>query len=130
MIHPAALFLHSTHRVGRRPFAVGVAILIAAFWGTDRLTALGWSPWAVIPAQWFLAYCGLCILSLRLHDRGRSGWWSWLVLLGFGLFWPLTRGSVTVLSLIGAVATAGWLVDLALMPGQRAFNRYGPPPSA
>lgn len=130
MIHLPTLFLHSTHRVGRRGFATGAAILVTALWGTDQLAAWGWSLWATVPLKLLIAYCGLCVLSLRLHDRGRSGWWGWLILLGFGFFWPLAIGTVTPLGIIGAMVTAGWLIDLALMPGQKAFNRYGPPPSS
>jgi uncharacterized membrane protein YhaH (DUF805 family) len=46
----------------------------------------------------------------RLHDRDRSGWWFWLILI----------------PLVGAVILLIWLVSR----GTRGPNRYGPDPLA
>lgn len=74
-----------------------------------------------------LLYLGFCVLSQRLHDRGRSGWWSGPILLAFALAWPQP------LALLDWVATAALTLvafDLAILPGQKAFNRYGAAPGA
>ena len=50
--------------------AAGVLLLIAVFYETVAGTALHWiTGWFVYPA---LFYCGACVLSKRLHDRGRA----------------------------------------------------------
>lgn len=127
------LFLNSTGRVGRFRFVLGAACLIGAWAVTDLLLPIpGWLHALVAAA---LVYCGFCVLSQRLHDRGRSGWWSGLILAAFALAWPplLTSLSLTPLPLtpLSGVATAALALiafDLAVLPGQKAFNRYGAAP--
>lgn len=116
----ADLFLNSTGRIGRIRFLAGAACLIGAWVAVDIfLRTPGWLHALVAAA---LLYGGFCILSQRLHDRGRSGWWSGPILLAFALTWPQP------LTLLGWVATAALVLiafDLAVLPGQKAFNRYG-----
>lgn len=116
----ADLFLNSTGRIGRIRFLAGAACLIGVWVAVDIfLRTPGWIN-ALIAAA--LLYGGFCILSQRLHDRGRSGWWSGPILLAFALAWPQP------LTLLGWVATAALVLiafDLAVLPGQKAFNRYG-----
>ncbi|WP_433933703.1 DUF805 domain-containing protein [Brevundimonas diminuta] len=116
----ADLFLNSTGRIGRIRFLAGAACLIGAWVAVDIfLRTPGWLHALVAAA---LLYGGFCILSQRLHDRGRSGWWSGPILLAFALAWPQP------LTLLGWVATAALVLitfDLAVLPGQKAFNRYG-----
>ena len=116
----ADLFLNSTGRIGRIRFLTGAACLIGAWVAVDIfLRTPGWLHALVAAA---LLYGGFCILSQRLHDRGRSGWWSGPILLAFALAWPQP------LTLLGWVATAALVLiafDLAVLPGQKAFNRYG-----
>ncbi len=127
------LFLNSTGRGGRFRFVLSAACLIGAWAVTDLLLPIpGWLHALVAAA---LAYCGFCVLSQRLHDRGRSGWWSGLILATFALAWPplLTPLSLTPLPLtpLSGVATAALALiafDLAVLPGQKAFNRYGAAP--
>ena len=121
------LFLTSSGRIGRLGF-IGGAVVVLALWAVFDLLAplkvrdlLGW----IVAAA--LLYSAACLLSQRLHDRGRSGWWSGLILLAFAMAWPRPQAPldwVALALLLGAV------VDLALLPGQKAFNRYGPPPKA
>ncbi|ANF54670.1 hypothetical protein DA69_07910 [Brevundimonas naejangsanensis] len=125
MIALTDLFLTSTGRVGRSGFMAGAAVLLGLWTVVDLV--LGLSGWlhALIAAA--LIYCGFCILSQRLHDRGRSGWWSGPVLLAFALAWPQP------MTLLGWIAVAGLAVvavDLGVLPGQKAFNRYGAAPGA
>lgn len=116
----ADLFLNSTGRIGRIRFLAGAACLIGVWVAVDIfLRTPGWLHALVVAA---LLYGGFCILSQRLHDRGRSGWWSGPILLAFALAWPQP------LTLLGWVATAALVLiafDLVVLPGQKAFNRYG-----
>ena len=80
--------------------------------------------WFVYPLLWWSA---ANVASKRLHDRGRSGWWAALVLVGLALVWPNTHGAWTV---FGVVVLVWTLVELGLMPGEQGANRYGPSPRA
>lgn len=121
----ADLLLNSTGRIGRIRFSAGAVCLVGAWIAVDVfLRTPGWLH-ALIAAA--LLYSGFCVLSQRLHDRGRSGWWSGPILLAFALAWPQP------MTLLGWIAVAGLAfvaVDLAILPGQKAFNRYGAAPGA
>lgn len=121
----ADLFLNSTGRIGRISFSAGAVCLVGAWIAVDVfLRTPGWLH-ALIAAA--LLYSGFCVLSQRLHDRGRSGWWSGPILLAFALAWPQP------MTLLGWIAVAGLAfvaVDLGILPGQKAFNRYGAAPGA
>ena len=100
--------------------------MIAAFYEAVARTMLHWiTGWFVYPA---LFYCGACVLSKRLHDRGRSGWWAALVLLARG------RRSGRIRTASSTSSSCSWLVwagvDLGAMPGEAGTNRYGPNPHA
>ena len=68
------LFFSSTGRVARTPFLIAAAVLIAiamvyeASMGPTMHLLTGWF---VYPG---LLFSACCVLSKRLHDRGRSGW--------------------------------------------------------
>lgn len=117
------LFFASAGRIGRGPFLVAMAVLLALFAVYDAL-AHGWvrtaSGWAV---ELVLVFSACCVLSKRLHDRGRAGWWAGLVLAGFALAWPWPRGPF---GWAGLVVLVAGVVDLAALPGQPGFNRHGP----
>ncbi|MNQ73233.1 hypothetical protein D3C85_879600 [compost metagenome] len=116
------LFLTSSGRIGRIGFIMGAGVVLALWAAFDLLAPLrardlvGW----IVAAA--LLYSAACILSQRLHDRGRSGWWSGPILLAFAMTWPRPQAPFdwVALGLLLVVA-----VDLALLPGQKAFNRYG-----
>ncbi|HEY5289667.1 MAG TPA: DUF805 domain-containing protein [Caulobacteraceae bacterium] len=78
--------------------------------------------WFVYPA---LLASGACVASKRLHDRGRSGWWAALVLLGVVLVWRAPSGGRLLLALPILVWSG---VELVLMQGERGANRFGPSP--
>lgn len=121
----ADLFLNSTGRVGRLKFVLGAGALLSAGLGVERLVAApAWISGLLMTA---LLYGGACLLSQRLHDRGRSGWWSGPILLALALAWPLPHGAA---GWIAAAALAAAAVDLALLPGQAGFNRYGAGPQS
>lgn len=80
--------------------------------------------WFVYPA---LLASTACVVSKRLHDRGRSGWWAALVLLGLILVWRAPSAARLILALPIIVWSA---VELALLAGEQGANRFGPSPAA
>ncbi|MGH7027524.1 DUF805 domain-containing protein [Brevundimonas sp.] len=119
------LFLSSSGRIGRISFVMGAIVVLtlwAAFDLLAPLTIRDITGWVVAAA---LLYSGACVVSQRLHDRGRSGWWSGLILLAFAMAWPRPQAPFDWVALGLLILVA---VDLVLLPGQKAFNRYGAPP--
>ena len=119
------LFLTSSGRIGRIAFILGGGVLLAMWAGFDLLAPLKARDligWLVVAA---LLYSGACVLSQRLHDRGRSGWWSGLILLAVAMAWPRPQAPLDWIAAAVLILVA---VDLALLPGQKAFNRYGASP--
>lgn len=118
------LFLTSSGRIGRTAFILGAGVVLAiwaAFELLAPLKARDLAGWLVAAA---LLYSAACLLSQRLHDRGRSGWWSGPILLAFAMAWPQPQAPFDWIALGLLVLVA---VDLCLLPGQKAFNRYGAP---
>lgn len=120
------LFLSARGRISRTPFWIGVAVLFAGLalyealvgpvvhWITDIL---------VYPPA---IYVGACVLSKRLHDRGRSGWWAALVLLAVVAVWPHPAGLLDFLFMVVLI----WaVVELGAMPSEQGSNRFGPNPA-
>lgn len=116
------LFLNSTGRIGRAPFLIGATALILLWTAFERWTPLPWWGWTVWIVAAALLYAGACVLSQRLHDRGRSGWWCWPILLAFALAWPQPE---TWIGWAAAGVLIVGAVDLALLPGAKDFNRFG-----
>ena len=115
----------STGRMSRAAFLACAAVLLsfAAAYEYGLQPRLGRGPgWVVYPLMLFPA---ACILSKRLHDRGRAGWWGFLVVWALVEAWPRP----TNLFGYAAVAVlAVTFVDLGLMAGQPGANRFGPNP--
>jgi uncharacterized membrane protein YhaH (DUF805 family) len=119
------LFLSAEGRIARTPFLIASAVLIAvvALYEISFGSTVHWvTGWVVYPP---LLYCGACVLSKRLHDRGRSGWWAALVLLSMIAVWPHTPG---FFDFIFALVLIWAVVELALMKGEQGANRFGPSP--
>ena len=118
------IFFSALGRAPRTPSWIATVILVvfAALYETIP-SLLHWlSGWFVYPV---LIYCGACVLSKRLHDRGRSGWWAALVLFATVAVWPQPNSFFDfffTLVIIWAV------IDLGVMPGEAGTNRYGPNP--
>jgi len=116
------LFFSAAGRGRQLHFLIGAAVLLLLLFLYDSAVkgALQFvTGWIVYPV---LLWMGACVLSKRLHDRGRSGWWSAVILLAVVMVWPTPTGFfdfVAVLVLVWAV------VDLGVMPGERGDNRYG-----
>ena len=85
------LFLTSSGRAGRIAFVLGGGVLLGLWAGFDLSAPLvlrDWIGWAIAA---LLLYSGACVLSQRLHDRGRSGWWSGPILLAVAMCLLLVR---------------------------------------
>jgi uncharacterized membrane protein YhaH (DUF805 family) len=121
------LFFSADGRVARMPFIVAGALLIVLLSLYESVVfgneALHWLTGVFVYG--FLIFTGVCVLSKRLHDRGRSGWWSPLIILAFILVWPYPSNFWDVVGMIFLI----WaFVELALMPGEQGANRFGPNP--
>ncbi|MDG2531838.1 DUF805 domain-containing protein [Caulobacter endophyticus] len=121
----AELFLSSTGRLARAPFLIasavliGVAVLYEAIAGDVLRLLTGWLVYTA------LLYSGACVLSKRLHDRGRSGWWAALVLVALVAVWPTPQH---FLDFVFALVIVWAIVELGVMGGEQGANRYGQPP--
>ncbi|MBW8881042.1 MAG: DUF805 domain-containing protein [Asticcacaulis sp.] len=118
----AELFLSATGRVRQLPFTVAAVLILfavalyqSAFKGPVEL----FTGWVFYPA---IFYIGACVLSKRLHDRGRSGWWAAIILSAMVMAWPRPQG---FFDFIAVVVLVWATIDLCVMPGERGDNRYG-----
>lgn len=121
----AELFLSSNGRLSRTPFLIACAIIlgVAVLYEAIAGYTLHWlTGWLVYPA---LLFSGACVLSKRLHDRGRSGWWSLLVLIAVIAVWPQPEH---FLDFMFCLVIAWAVVELGVMGGEQGANRYGPNP--
>jgi uncharacterized membrane protein YhaH (DUF805 family) len=121
----AELFLSSNGRLARTPFLVasGVLIGVAVLYEAIAGYTLHWlTGWLVYPA---LLFSGACVLSKRLHDRGRSGWWSMLILIAVVAVWPQPEH---FLDFMFSLVILWAIVELGVMGGEQGANRYGPNP--
>lgn len=119
--------LSSAGRIARAPFLIGCAILIAVTTLYENILGgvFHWiTGWFVYPV---LVFCAASVLSKRLHDRGRSGWWSALILLSVLVVWPHRAGLLDFPFWLVLIWT---VIDLGVMPGEQGANRYGPSPLA
>ena len=116
------LYVSGVGRIGRRVFIPALAVVIAAFKLYQRTGSLAhWiTGWAAYPV---LICAAASILSKRLHDFGKAGWWSALPILAYPWIRPWPEGIAGGICL-GIVLWFGlWL---ALWPGEPRFNRFGP----
>jgi len=78
----------------------------------------------------FLSY--LAVISRRLHDINRSGWWMLLPLIAvpFGVFAYWT-GNSALMGLTGAVSLGAFILLIVwyCKKVDAAANRFGPPPA-
>lgn len=121
----AELFLSSNGRLARTPFLIAAAVLlgVAVLYEAIAGYTLHWlTGWVVYPA---LLFSGACVLSKRLHDRGRSGWWALLILVAFIAVWPQPEH---FLDFMFCLVIAWAVVELGVMGGEQGANRYGANP--
>ena len=118
----AELFLSSNGRLSRTPFLIASAVIlgVAVLYEAIAGYTLHWlTGWLVYPA---LLFSGACVLSKRLHDRGRSGWWSLLILVAVVAVWPQPEH---FLDFMFCLVIAWAIVELGVMGGEQGANRYG-----
>jgi len=119
------LFLSADGRLPRTPFLIGSAILIAITALYEALVGpVGhWLTGLIVyPA---MLYGGVCVVSKRLHDRGRSGWWAALILFAVAVVWPHPAGFLDFLLMLVLIWAA---IELGVMESEQGANRYGPNP--
>lgn len=118
------LFFSSGGRMGRPWFAFAVAVLLMLFAGYEaavRGVLHGLTAWLV---HLVLLSSAGCVLSKRLHDRGRAGWWAAPVLFAFAVVWPRPEGLVDAAF---ALVLAWAAIELILLPASAGARRFGPP---
>lgn len=121
------LLFSAQGRAPRLPSVTAAAVLLvtAGLYESIANSAVHWiTGWVVYPA---LFYVGACVLSKRLHDRGRSGWWAAPVLVSVVAVWPHPAGFFDFVFFLVLVWAA---VELAILPGEQGANRYGVNPMA
>jgi uncharacterized membrane protein YhaH (DUF805 family) len=122
-----SLFFSAGGRAPRAQAWIGAVVLVALAALYEALVGeigtLHWlTGWFVYPA---LIFCGACVLSKRLHDRGRSGWWAALILVAVAAAWPQPSQFFDFLFVMVLL----WaLVELGVMPGEGGANRFGANP--
>lgn len=119
------LFFSADGRASRMPSLIATTslLILAVFYEAVAGATLHWiTGWFVYPP---LFYCATCVLSKRLHDRGRSGWWAALVLVAVVAVWPQPHSFFDFIFTV-VLVWAG--VELGAMPGEAGANRYGPNP--
>ncbi|MFL5295463.1 MAG: DUF805 domain-containing protein [Phenylobacterium sp.] len=122
------LFFSADGRAARAPSWIAALLLLVMAAAYEALAGptIHWiTGWFAYPP---LFYCGACVLSKRLHDRGRSGWWAALVLAAVVAVWPEPNRSYGFSSFFFALALVWAAVELGVMPSEHGANRYGPNP--
>ncbi len=121
------LFFSATGRCARPLFWVATVVLLAIFGfyeAVDSATLHWVTGWFVYPA---LIYPAVCVLSKRLHDRGRSGWFAALVIAAII---AVTSSPFSFFDLAWNLVLLWAVVELGLMPGEQGANRFGVNPLA
>jgi len=119
------LFISAKGRLARSPFLAAFAALLIVWGVYESINPddLRWvTGWAVYPSLIFLA---ACLLSKRLHDRGKSGWYAGLIIVAIIAMFPQPQG---VLDFLFAVVLVWATVELAVLGGEEGANRFGPNP--
>lgn len=120
------LFFSSAGRLARGPFLILAALLIGL---TALFEAVVFGPWHWLLGVFFyplVFFIAACVLSKRLHDRGRSGWWAGLVLLAAVAVWPRPEGFFDFVFGLVLVWAA---IELGVLAGEQGANRFGPNPA-
>jgi uncharacterized membrane protein YhaH (DUF805 family) len=91
-----ALYLDANGRIGQKDFWIGLAIIVAVWVVCSFIPLLGQI------VQLVLIYAGVCVMSKRLHDMGKTGW---LAAVPYGLL--AVAMVLTLVTVIGAMTAAG-----------------------
>lgn len=142
-------FFWGTGRVGRRAYSIAFLLLIVGSWTihaagqmvvvSNILLVTLVAPGVLlleVASTWILT----CMVTQRLHDLGRSGWWQLapvgVACAGFALAEPawaaglgLSETAAGVGGIVGALVYLGALVAIGLPRGSTGPNRFGSPPT-
>ncbi len=122
----SALFFSAVGRTARLPSVIAAVVLLGLAVLYEALVDDFWAHLLTgVLVYPVLLYCGACVLSKRLHDRGRSGWWAAPILVSTVAVWPHPVGFFDFPFFLVVL----WaLVELAVVPGEMGANRYGANP--
>lgn len=144
----ARLFFSPNGRIGRRAFwiaeAAFFAILVASLFAEEAVPPFGEIEHpAVLGALAAMGWSHVAVFAKRLHDLGRGTIWVLTPAVAFALIVAAaygasalpgvrTTGDVITIGVLAAGAMAlsylAFLAWLGFVPGQKAANRFGPPP--
>ena len=119
------LFFSSAGRLARGPFLLAALVLIVILTIYEAVTGPTLTlltGWLFYPAMLFAA---ACVLSKRLHDRGRTGWLAAVILLAVIAVWPAPAG---LFDFLFSLVIIWAIVELGVLAGEQGANRYGPNP--
>jgi len=94
--------------------------------------------WSYVAAwaqnSWVLSVLSVALVLQtirRLHDGGRTGWWVAAMYLGemFLAVLPATYPDMAASHWLPVLFPAVALFVIAVLPGSRGENRFGPPPA-
>lgn len=134
-INWAELFFSSTGRLSRTPFVIAAGTLIgfAVLYELIVPSVLHWLTGPFVYSA--LVYVGACLLSKRLHDRGRSGWLAAVILIALVSLWPAERNLsqpgfllLVIWQFVSLVVMIWTVVELGFLAGEQGANRFGPSP--
>jgi uncharacterized membrane protein YhaH (DUF805 family) len=121
------LFFSADGRIARTPFWLGATLLLmllALYQSVDSVTLHWVTGWFVYP---LLTYPAVCVLSKRLHDRGKSGWFAAPIILAMISVFSAPFGFFDFAWSLVLVWT---VVELGFMAGEQGANRFGVSPFA
>lgn len=119
------LFFSSAGRLARGPFLLAALVLVVILTLYEAVTGPTLTlltGWLFYPAMLFAA---ACVLSKRLHDRGRTGWLAAVILLALIAVWPAPAG---LFDFLFSLVIVWAIVELGVLSGEQGANRYGPNP--
>lgn len=119
------LFFSSAGRLARGPFllaAVVLLVVLTLYQAVTGPTLRLLTGWLFYPG---LLFSAACVLSKRLHDRGRSGWLAAIVLVAMVAVWP---GPMGLFDFLFSLVIVWAIVELGALAGEQGANRYGPNP--
>ncbi len=134
------LFFRLDGRINRQTFWLGFVVAAGLIALADMATR-NTAGWIQLVLWLVLGYPLIAVMVKRLHDRGRTGWWTLGLALPFilgplaGLAWRLVGAGETSIAQamsvglsLGAVLVAALVIyELGLREGDAGYSRHGPP---
>lgn len=119
------LFVSADGRLSRNTFWIAAAILFGVLIAFEAVTGATLRLVLGIFVYPVLIYAGVCVLSKRLHDRGKSGWYAAVLIAALVGLWPYPDGAFDFLFMLVIL----WgVVECGVLAGEQGANRFGPNP--